>query len=96
MSETVATKAKTNLRKFQFDLIIPIFINTSEWLVKVLKENNCHDMTPSIQFKNLNLHVYRESESFENAVASAKKDVKKALESFGFSDMKILVISYEN
>jgi hypothetical protein len=96
MSETVATKAKTNLRKFQFDLIIPIFINTSEWLVKVLKENNCHDMTPSIQLKNLNLHVYRESESFEKAVASAKKDVKKTLESFGFSDMKMLVISYEN
>lgn len=95
MSETVATKIKTNLRKFQFALIIPIFVNISEWLINILKENNCDDMIPSIQFKNLNLHVYREADSYENAVSSAKKDVQKALETFGFSDIKMLVINYE-
>jgi len=74
---------------------VPIFVNISEWLLKILKENNCHDMTPSIQFKHLNLHVYREADSYENAVTSAKKDVQKALENFGFHEMKILVINYE-
>ena len=53
-------------------------------------------MIPSIQFKHLNLHVYREANSFEDAVQSAKKDVANALGKCGFSDMKILVINYEN
>lgn len=95
MSSTVTATPQSLTKKFQFALIIPIFVNTSEWLIKILKENNCQDMIPSIQFKHLNLHVYREAVSFEDAVTSAKKDVANALEKFGFSDMKILVINYE-
>lgn len=96
MSTTVTAKPQTLSKKFQFALIIPIFVNISEWLIKILKENNCQDMIPSIQFKHLNLHVYREANSFEDAVQSAKKDVANALGKCGFSDMKILVINYEN
>lgn len=95
MPDALAVSPKTILKKFQFALIVPIFVNISEWLIKILKENNCHDMTPSIQFKHLNLHVYRESDTYENAVLSAKKDVQKALENCGFHEMKILVINYE-
>lgn len=95
MSDALAVASPKNLKKFQFALIIPIFVNISEWLVKILKENNCDDMTPSIQFKNLNLLVYRAAESYEDAVLSAKNDAKKAFEKLGFSDMKMLVISYE-
>lgn len=95
MSDALAVSSPKISKKFQFALIIPIFVNISEWLLKILKENNCHDMTPSIQFKNLNLLVYREAHSYEEAVASAKVDAKNAFEKLGFSDMKMLVINYE-
>jgi len=96
MPNAITLSPSKIVKKFQFALIIPIFINISEWLTKILKENNCQDMIPSIQFKNLNLLVYREADSYENAVESAKKDVKNVLEKLGFSELKILVINYEN
>lgn len=83
-------------KKYHFALILPIFINITETLIKLFKENNCSDMIPSIQFKQLNLQFYRESNSYENAIKSAQNDVKKTLETLGFNDLKIMIINHEN
>jgi len=90
MSTAIATT-----KKYQFLLIVPVFLNISEMLIKLFQENNCTDMIPSIQSKYLNLLFYREASSYETAVKSAKNDVKNTLEKLGFSDIKMSVINYE-
>ena len=90
MSTAVATT-----KKYHFLLIVPVFINISESLVRLFQDNNCIDMIPSIPSKCLNLLFYRESESYETAVKSAKSDVKNTLEKLGFTDIKMSVINYE-
>jgi hypothetical protein len=96
MNASVATPKQINkTKKYHFTLILPIFINTSELLIKLFHENNCTDMIPSIQSKCLNLLFYRESQSYEEAVKSAKSDVKATLEKLGFTDLKMNVINYE-
>lgn len=94
MSTSVAP-SKISTKKYHFLLIVPISINISESLIRLFKENNCNDMIPTVQFKCLNLLFYREAESYENAVKSAKSDVKITLEKLGFTDIKMNVINYE-
>ncbi len=85
---------KTKEKAFQFVLTSPIILTLNENIRNLFKENNCNDMIPSIQMKTLNLMFLRKSETYEKAVDSAKKDVKKILEQLGFIDIKLSVINY--
>ena len=82
-------------KKFNFLIIIPIFIGLNPTVLKFFSDNNLTDMIPSIQVKHLNMLFTRSHQSYEKAVESAKNDINTALEKLGFSDLKMLVINYE-
>jgi hypothetical protein len=88
------TVLEKKLKQFYFTIIIPIYLSVSEKTKKIFADNNCNDAILSIQNKQLNLTFLRKSPSYEIAVETAKKDVKNILESFGFQEIKMLVINY--